>query len=150
MHWKTSALLVTAFFLTGFSYLATAGEGKEAAVKKDRKALQGLWKTSEDNKAGIQSIRFDGEKVVVTFKGDKTATGIATIDPTNKPKTIDIKVTGGTAKEAQDDKGKTSLGIYDFEGGKLRWHANRPGGDERPKDFKEATHALMVFERENK
>jgi uncharacterized protein (TIGR03067 family) len=150
MHWKTHALLVAAFILAGSSLLAIAGEGKDAAVKKDRKALQGMWKTGEDNKAGIQSIRFDGDKVVVTFKGDETATGIATIDPTKKPKTIDIKVTGGTSKGAEKDMGKTSLGIYDFDGGKLRWHANRPGEDERPKDFEKATHALMVFEREKK
>jgi uncharacterized protein (TIGR03067 family) len=150
MYWKTSILLVTALNLAGFSYLATAGEGKDGAVKKDRMALQGTWKTSEENNAGIQSIRFDGDKVVVTFKGDETATGIATIDPTKKPKTIDIKVTGGTSKQAENDKGKISLGIYDVDDGKLRWHANRPGADERPKDFENATHALMVFEREKK
>lgn len=150
MHWKPSALLVTALILAGFSYLATAGEGKDDAVKKDRKALQGTWKTTEENKAGIQSIRFDGNKVVVTFKGDETATGIATIDPTKKPKTIDIKVDGGTAKQAEDDKGKISLGIYEVDDGKFRWHANRPGADERPKDFENATHALMVFERKKK
>ncbi len=150
MHWKTSTLLVTALILAGVSYLATAGEGKDGAVKNDRMALQGTWKTSEENNAGIQSIRFDGDKVVVTFKGDETATGIATIDPTKKPKTIDIKVTGGTVKQAENDKGKISLGIYDVDGGKLRWHANKPGADERPKDFENATHALMVFEREKK
>jgi hypothetical protein len=33
---------------------------------------------------------------------------------------------------------------------KLRWHANKPGEDERPKDFEKATHALMVFERVKK
>ena len=150
MHWKTSALLVIAFILAGFSYLAAAGEGKDADIKKDRKALQGLWKSSEDNRAGIRSILFDGDKVVVTFKGDETATGIATLDPTKKPKTIDIKVTGDTSKDAQNDKDKVSLGIYDFDGGKLRWHANKPGEDERPKDFEKATHALMVFERVKK
>jgi len=150
MHWKTSTLLVAALILAGFSYLTTAGEGKDAAVKKDLKTLQGTWKTSEENRAGIQSIRFDGDKVVVTFNGNETATGIATIDPTKKPKTIDIKVTGGTVKEAENDKGKTSLGIYEFDDGKLRWHANKPGEDERPKSFEKATHALMVFEREKK
>src|SRR5690348_11487650 len=102
MRWKAAALFVTAFVLIGFSCLATAGEGKDAAVKKDRKALQGTWKTTEENNAKIQSIRFDGDKVVVTFDGDKTATGIATIDPTKKPKTIDIKVTGGTSKEVAE------------------------------------------------
>jgi hypothetical protein len=64
---ETSALPVIAFILAGFSYLAAAGEGKDAAIKKDRKALQGLWKSSEDNRAGITSIHFDGDKVVVTF-----------------------------------------------------------------------------------
>src|SRR5580765_1743333 len=150
MHWKTSALLVIAFILAGFSYLAAAGEGKDADIKKDRKALQGLWKSSEDNRAGITSIHFDGDKVVVTFKGDVTAIGIATLDPTKKPKTIDIKVTGGTSEDAKKDKDKVSVGIYDVDGGKLRWHANKPGEDDRPKDFEKATHAPMGFERAKK
>ena len=74
MHWKTSALLVLAFILAGFSYLAAAGEGKDAAIKKDRKALQGTWKTDKDNMAGITSMRFDGEKFTMTFQGTITAT----------------------------------------------------------------------------
>src|SRR5262245_1618748 len=126
MHWKTTALLMIAFTLAGFSYLAAAGEGKDDAVKKDRKALQGLWKTSEDNRAGIVSSLSDGNKVTVTVKGDETAAGVATLDPTKKPKTSDIKVTGGTAENAKKDKDKVSVGIYEVDGGKLRWHANRP------------------------
>jgi len=31
------------------------------------------------------------------------------------------KVTGGTSTDAQNDKDNVSVGIYDFEGGKLRW-----------------------------
>src|ERR1700687_585472 len=143
MHWKTTALLVSVCILAGSSLLAIAGDDKTAAVKKDRKALQGLWKATKDNKASIIAIRFDGDKVVVTTKDDETYTGVCTIDPAKTPKTIDIKVTGGTAKKAQDAKGTTSLGVYEIDGAKLRWHANQPGGDERPKDLKEETHALM-------
>src|SRR5438132_2131404 len=133
MHWKTTALLVAAFILAGSSLLAIAGDAKDAAVKKDRKALQGTWKTDKDNEAGITSMRFDGEKCVMTFRGDITASGTYTIDPTQKPRTIDIKVTGVSDKIVEKYKGKVSLGVYQIDGAKLTWHGNEPGPASRPK-----------------
>ena len=154
MHWKTTALLVAAFILAGSSLLAIAGDAKDAAVKKDRKALQGTWKTDKDNEAGITSMRFDGEKCVMTFRGDITASGTYTIDPTQKPRTIDIKVTGVSDKIVEKYKGKVSLGVYQIDGAKLTWHGNEPGAVSRPKSLTESLtkeeHVLIVFEKEKK
>lgn len=149
MYRKAAALFIAASCLAVFSWAAVAGDAKDA-IKKDRKALQGTWKTDKDNKAGITSIRFEGEKCTVTFKGDEFATGTYTIDPAQKIKTIDIKVTGGSEKVGQKYKGKTSLGVYELDGAKLKWHANQPGADERPKNLTEEEHVLIVFERAKK
>ena len=76
MHVKPIALLVAAFLLAGTGLLAIAGDAKDAAVKKDRKALQGTWKTDKDNMAGIIGMRFEGEKFTLTFNGQTTGLGL--------------------------------------------------------------------------
>ena len=110
--------------------LLTIGAGLRAADDKaegDLKKLEGTWTTPAS----------DGGKVTYTFKGDKlkvvapsrTYEITVKIDPEAKPhKTIDFKI-----DEAPDDaKGKTSRGIYKFDGDdKLIW-CFRPEGDERP------------------
>ena len=62
-----------------------------------------------------------------------------TIDPEAKPdKTIDFKI-----DEAPDDaKGKTSKGIYKFEGEKLVW-CFRPEGD-RPAKYEQIGYEQIV------
>ena len=150
MHWKATALFAAAFVLAGFSYLANAGDAKDA-VKKDRKALQGAWKAAgDDNKAGIVSMRIEGDKFVVTFKGDKTVSGTYTIDPSKKPKTIDMKIVKASGNEVEKYEGKTALAVYEFDGAKLKWHSNEPGKEERPKGLTEETGVLIVFERAKK
>ncbi len=113
--------------------LLTIGAGLRAADDKaagDLKKLEGTWTTPAS----------DGGKATYTFKGDKlkvvapsrTYEITVAIDPAAKPhKTIDFKI-----DEAPDDaKGKTSRGIYKFDGDdKLIW-CFRPEGDERPTEY---------------
>lgn len=150
MLWKTSALLVTALILTGFSYLAVAGEGKEKDAK-DKKALQGTWKGSAGDKKAI--LTFDGNKATFMM-GESTASGTFTIDPAKNPKHIDITVTKGSDEHTMKYEGKTSKGLYELDGNKLKWIANEPGKDERPeafpKDGEKVKMLYVTFEREKK
>lgn len=150
MRWKTFALLVTALILAGFSYLANAGEGKQKGGGKDKKALQGTWTGSKGDKKA--QLTFDGNKFMLEL-GGKSASGTFTIDPAKKPKQIDMTVIKGD-DETKKFEGKTSKGIYELDGDKLKWLASEPGADDRPEAFPkegDKTKALyLIFERAKK
>ena|SRR6516162_6780189 len=150
MHWKTSALFVTALILAVFSYLATTGESKEKGGGKDKKAIQGTWTGSKGDKKA--QLTFEGNKFTFEF-GGKSASGTFTIDPAKKPKQIDVTVTKGN-DETKKYEGKTSKGIYELNGGKLKWLASEPGAEDRPEAFpKEADKAkglYLILERAKK
>jgi uncharacterized protein (TIGR03067 family) len=150
MHWKTSALLVTALILAGFSYLATTGEGKEKGGGKDKKALQGTWTGSKGDKKA--QLTFEGNKFTFEFDG-KSASGTFTIDPAKKPKQIDMTVTKGD-DETKKYEGKTSKGIYELDGDKLKWLASEPGAEDRPealpKEGDKTKGLYLIFERAKK
>ena len=65
-----------------------------------------------------------------------------------------MTVTKGSDEETKKYEGKTSKGIYELDGNKLKWCANEPGLDERPDAFPEKdakTKSLfLVLEREKK
>ena len=147
--YKKSLSMFAVLLLGSFSVMAWAGDGKD---KKGATALQGSWKASDAVK-GDSRITFDGNKFTVEFKDEK-ATGTFTTDASKTPKTIDMLITGGTAKIGEKYKGKTSLGIYAVEGNKLKWCANEPGADARPTAFpdKDSPTKMLyiVFDREKK
>ncbi len=149
MHWKTSALFVTALILAVFSFLATAGEGKQKGGK-DKKALQGTWTGSKGDKKA--QLTFDGNKFMLEL-GGKSASGTFTIDPAKDPKQIDLTVTKGD-DETKKFEGKTSKGIYELDGDKLKWLASEPGAEDRPEAFPkegDKTKGLyLIFERAKK
>src|SRR5258708_7134236 len=111
MHWKTSALLVTALILAGFTHLASTGEGKEKGGGGDKKAVQGTWTGSKGDKKA--QLTFEGNKFTLEL-GGKSASGTFTIDPAKKPKQIDMTVTKGD-DETKKYEGKTSKGIYELD-----------------------------------
>lgn len=148
--------LIPALFvvsLLSVSWLA-ADQGKEKGKPK-KSAIEGTW-----------SIEKDGGKVLLTFEGDKftftkakggkseDVSGTFKLDTKAKPNAIDMSVTGGTAKDADKYKGKTSLGIIKVDGNKLEWCANEPGKDHRPKEFANSDgdmkYLYLTFEREKK
>ena len=90
----------------------------------------------------------DGSGRCWVRRGDKLiGEGTAKFDPTTKPKTIDITFTEG------EHKGKTALGIYEFEGDTFRVCITRPGGDGRPMEFSAKAGSgctLVVYKREKK
>jgi uncharacterized protein (TIGR03067 family) len=136
-------LLGTAFAAVG---VAAGGD-----AKKDLKRLTGTWAVESAIKGGkalpedeIAKVRFkfDGEKV--TFKeGDKEEEGTIKIDPSKKPKHIDVTL-----------KGKTHEGIYRFlKGGKLTVCVAVGDGEARPTKFESPEGSkiiLVVLKREKK
>ncbi len=97
--------------------MASAGvgvRGDEEKADPDLKKLEGKW-TSPSGEGGKVTYVFKGKKLKIEAPS-RTYEMSLTIDSKAKPeKTIDFKI-----DEAPDDaKGKTSKGIYKFDGEKL-------------------------------
>jgi uncharacterized protein (TIGR03067 family) len=135
---------------------AANGDAKEAAVAKDLQAFKGTWRLSyrevDGKKSSEEWIKDvigtgDGSGAFSVRRGDKMiAEATVQLDPTKKPKTIDVNFTKG------EHKGKTVLGIYEFEGDTFRVCVARPG-DERPTEFSAKAgsgRTLVVHRREKK
>jgi uncharacterized protein (TIGR03067 family) len=119
--------------------LAAADSPKDEAAKKDLEAMQGDWAPASyaiDGKpvpaADLAKIKLNVKGNVSTFTKDKeTNHGTYVLDPTKKPKTIDVDITDGP------DKGKKLLGIYTLEPDQWRVCLAEVGGA-RPTEFKAA------------
>ena len=118
--------------------LLVAADAKDNAVKKDMDALQGKWqlvslerdgKSADVPKDAVRVVK--GDTYTVTPRPGVTIEGTFKIDPTAKPKAVDITQTSG------ENKGKTSLGIYEIDGDTLKMCWAPPGKD-RPTEFKSA------------
>jgi uncharacterized protein (TIGR03067 family) len=134
--------------------LMLAADGKDDA-QKQMKELQGTWKAT--------SIEFSGEKVLgdsvrdlqlvikgnhMTVEGDfpdseKYGKLTLKIDPTTKPKLMDVTITGG------DDKGTVVEAVYEVTKDELKICAN-PFAKDRPTEFSSKPNSstvLAVFRR---
>ncbi len=132
--WQRLVFLFGGFLVT--TLFAVAGE----KAPNDAKDLQGTWQVIdlEANGEKKPANEFEGWNIII--KGDEIwlekPTGVDPklkykLDPTKKPKTIDLTVQEGK------DKGKVVLGIYSLEKGQLRLCINTFGDPSfRPKEFK--------------
>jgi len=131
-----------------------AAEDNEEAVAKDLQAFKGTWRLSSKEEDGkkfseeeIKDViaTSDGSGKVSVRRGDKVINeGTVKLDPTKKPKTIDVTFTEG------ERKGQTVLGIYEIDGGAFQVCVARPG-DERPTEFSAQAgsgRTLVVYKRE--
>jgi uncharacterized protein (TIGR03067 family) len=150
------ALLAVVSLSAGVRSQAADGGAKEKAAGKDLQAFKGTWRLSsreeDGKKSGEEWIKGviatnDGSGKVSVRRGDKViAEGTVKLDPTSKPKAIDVTFTAG------ERKGKTVLGIYEIEGDTFRVCVARPGGS-RPAAFSAGAgsgRTLVVYEREKK
>jgi uncharacterized protein (TIGR03067 family) len=131
--------------------LLVAAAPKDDDAKADREKLQGVWSVVSLEVSGTQAGADDTKNIKFEFKGDKiffmdgkeNHEGTFKLDPTTKPKTIDVVPADGPGK------GKTHPGIYTFEGDTLKICGAEPG-TERPKEFKTkqgAGQTLVVLKR---
>jgi uncharacterized protein (TIGR03067 family) len=137
--------------------LSSAGDAKDETIKKDRKKYEGTWqvvslevdgnKSAEDDAKKITVINEADGKWAIEVEGKVIARGTSEIDPTKKPKTVDLTVTEG------DHKGQTILGLYEFEDDTRKVCLAPPGGKERPSEFSTKAgsgHVLAVLKRVKK
>jgi len=115
--------------------LLVAADAQDDAVKKDLKKLQGHWT--------LVSAVVDGKKIPAdvikdvhvviegpkyTYDGAVKREMTITLDPTKKPKEIDLT-------QMKDGKTKTSRAIYEVEGNTLKVCRHQDGAQPRPTSF---------------
>ena len=131
-------------------------EARDKADAKDLQAFKGTWRLSCKEVDGKKFSEEEIKDVIATNDGSGTCwvrrggkvigAGTVKLDPTTKPRTIDIAFTEG------EHKGETALGIYEIEGDTFRVCIARPG-DERPAEFSARAGSgriLVVYKREKK
>jgi uncharacterized protein (TIGR03067 family) len=136
--------------------LSVARDAKEEAIKKDRKHYTGTWQVASLEVDGKKAAEEDAQKITVINEADGkwaievdgkvVARGTSQIDPTKKPKMVDLTATEG------ESKGKTALGIYEIKGD-TRKVCYAPPGMERPTEFsskERSGHILVVLKRVKK
>ena len=115
----------------------SAGAADTEAARKDQAAIQGKWILTAGSRDGtvftpefmVNSTRVaKGDQVTVIIRGQLMMKAKFTLDPTQKPKTIDYEVSGGPYT------GATQLGIYEIDGDKVKFCFSTPGS-KRPKAF---------------
>jgi uncharacterized protein (TIGR03067 family) len=117
------------------------------------KKVAGTWRLSSREKDGKKlpedqvkstTLIVTGNKYAIRVDGKTVEEGTVRIDPSQKPKAIDLHPT--------NPEGKVQLGIYEIaEGGRFRICFTHPGsGETRPSEFsttKGTGHVLEVGER---
>src|SRR4051794_36189924 len=100
----------------------------DAKVEGDLKKMQGAWVADNNNQES--KWVFEGSTVKTNVQ-DMDYTCTIKLDPKAEPfATIDLAVTEGAGK------GKTSKGIYKFDGEALVICVSMPGDETRPAEFK--------------
>ena len=147
----------TILLLAALSFLpfaAPAVEDPAADTAADLERMQGDWMVSSMKTNGLKNPQEEAESLFRTIK-DGTLTvsrytkvlssGTFKVDATQSPRAIDSTITNRPEPA-------TVLGIYEFDGDKLRI-CNAPPGKPRPKDFGcrlGSQQTLIVWEREKK
>jgi uncharacterized protein (TIGR03067 family) len=137
--------------------LLLAAEDKKGDAKKDQEALQGTWRAVSSEQGGKDqgeeakehTLIFDKDTFTVKRGDQVIVKGTFKLDPSKKPRAIDMTVTEGGR---DDDKGKEAHGIYELDKGTLKWCTSMPGVEGRPKEFatKEGTGDLLVTLKKDK
>ena len=156
MKVRAVTMLAIVSVFAGVHSQAADGNANEETVAKDLQAFKGTWRMSskeEDGKKFSEGeikdlvLTNDGSRKFSVRRGDKViAEATVKLDPTTKPRTIDITFTKG------ERKGGTLLGIYKIEGDTFRVCCARPR-DARPAEFcakAGSGRALVVYQREKK
>jgi uncharacterized protein (TIGR03067 family) len=146
--------------LIAVTSLAAAGDDKDKAIKEDRKKYEGTWQVVslevDGNKSGEATtkkatvvIEADG-RWAIEFDGLVLSRGTSEIDPTKKPKTVDLIETEGG--DGFFVKWKKVLGLYEFKDDTCKV-CLAPADKERPGEFSSTAgsgHILAVLKRVKK
>ena len=111
---------------------ATGLLADDAAVQKDLKHLEGEWSYKDEN-GGEVTYKFKGDTLSVRAPNRSYRMTVKLNPEANPEKTIDFHVDEGP----EDAKGKTSKGIYKFEGDDIFIFCICPEGD-RPTKYEQS------------
>jgi uncharacterized protein (TIGR03067 family) len=151
-----AAVLAIVSLFAGVRSPAADGKANEETVAKELQAFKGIWRLSSKEEDGKNFSKEEIKDIIGTGdglgkfsvrRGDKVI-GEATVklDPTKKPKRIDVSFTEGK------HKGQTVLGIYEIASDAFRVCIAEPGG-ERPAEFSTRVRSgrtLVAYKREKK
>jgi uncharacterized protein (TIGR03067 family) len=150
--WNQVCILVAvgALLCTALTGCGGAGDSEEQAIAEDLKQLAGTWIPTQAEVNGSVASPKDLRQMKVVLAGEKwtlhlegkTAEATFKIDPTKKPKTIDLRPT--TAK------GQVMVGIYELNVDTLTICLPEPStGKKRPTEFSgKGGQSLTTYERE--
>ena len=140
------------FVLCAFvACLVAADDAKPDAkpdAAKELKKFEGAWVVESMEMDGqkppaeeIAQFRlvFDADKYSMKMADNVVAKGKIKIDPTKKPKTIDVTPSEG------DNSGQLMLGIYEFDGDKMKACYAMPGNKRPEKYAAEAGSGQMLI-----
>jgi uncharacterized protein (TIGR03067 family) len=125
-----------------------AVEEPKDAIKKEYDKFEGTWKMESFMMDGKPSPIKDFADFKMTLKGDTFTTegaegkssGTYKIDPTKKPKTLDIIFVNGALD------GVTMLGVYELDGDTYKVCLPTAPGAERPKELASKEGSGLVLE----
>jgi RNA polymerase sigma factor (sigma-70 family) len=127
-------------------------KAKDKAIQKALKQLAGTWevlsvesngrKGKEGEVTGLTYVFETSGKWKLMKDDDVQAEGTFKIDPSKKPATIDYKIVSSIAA---DSKGKSSLGIYELNGDKLKVCRTWPDNDQRPEEFEAGSDSKCIL-----
>ncbi len=145
--------IVVGLLITSFG-LRIAADEKDDAVKADMKLLEGVWQMQSFENNGNRLPPEQAKTIKLTIKGDRYMVDLGErkfeatvkIDPTKKPKTIDVTM-------EQDGQKAVTHGIYEVTKDTFKICRTMEAGADRPKEFatKEGSGtAMAVYKREKK
>jgi uncharacterized protein (TIGR03067 family) len=150
---RTGIVLALGLTVGIAAWLAAAD--KDDKAKEDKKNLQGAWKLmsfevagkgDDDTKDENRELLIEGDKITVKNEGKDVEKNSFTLDPTKKPKSIDVITLTG------EEKDKKRLGIYELDGDNLKICIDDKG-ETRPAEFKtkeKGNQILVVLKRVKK
>jgi uncharacterized protein (TIGR03067 family) len=126
--------------------LDPANDGiKEDIARRDRDRLQGVWSYfSGKRKAQLVIL---GDHFTIRFANGDIYLGTIIVDPVHHPRAMDLYIEEGPDRH----RGKTALGIYEFDGDYLIWCPGEPGRLNRLQAFpaeEDLNQLCIVFRRE--
>ena len=153
MRHRFSGRAIVGFLVTAMAAIASADDGTDAAIQKDRNQIKGTWRVVVLVANGDLAKDEDARKITVVNGSDGTwsvwsegkeiTKGTSIFDPTKTPKTLDFTQTEG------DDAGKEYFGIYEL-GDTTRKMCFAPLGKGRPTAFASTPGSgfiCLTFER---
>jgi uncharacterized protein (TIGR03067 family) len=151
-------LLTVAATVAGNGWTAAVADDGDAAYKKELEKFAGTWQLVVSEKDGVKEPEVDVKQIRIIFKGDKftleragktVEEGWICIDPTRRPRVIDVYAT--------EPESKVVMGVYEWDSDdKFMICGAHPGTEQtRPtlfstgKGIKGTGHTLHVCKRED-